>query len=61
MFKMFDKAMQSILLSKGSDYEQQRGDKQDSVQHDLHSKMSLDADSSLPSILHLLSVKALML
>lgn len=50
---MFDKTMQNILLSKRSDYEQQRGDKQDSIQHDLHSKMSLNADSLLPSILHL--------
>lgn len=60
-FKMFDKAMENILLSKRPDYGQQRGDTQGSFQHDLHSKMSLHADSLLPSILHLLSMKALML
>lgn len=58
---MFDKDMQNILLSKRSDYWQQRGDKQDSIGHDLYSKVSLNADSSLPSILHLLSMKALIL
>lgn len=60
-FKMFYKAMQNILLSERPDYDQRTGDTQGSFQHDLHSKMSLNANSLLPSILHLLSMKALML